>query len=442
MRFPHCRRPRYHSDHAGLLTDAVTDSVIRGVALALLMLLGACSARNPNGVGSGPPGIDIADAALKGGSPEIALEISSNILAHNPSNADALLTKGEALSALGRNDEAAAAFSAVLAGDPQSVSANIGLGRLLLSTDPAHAEELFLRALAREPRNQVALNDLGIARDLQGRHTDAQTAYRQALGLDPEMTAAQVNLALSLAMSGQSHDAVQLLRPLANKPNATEQTRHDLAAVLTMSGDRAEAEKILSRDLPPDQVQQALSAYATAQPNAAAAMMNPGPVPQPASLPAAASTQQAPVAQPMPSDPAPAAAVLARAVPVAPAALPQQPAAPPAPLNPAPAPAVAASAAPAAQPPAQETPASTASGAVQVQLAGPVASKSAAEVKWERLARAFPDALGGQQPVMAEVDEHGHTVWRVRAGGFADSGSANSFCERVRSSGTSCKVLE
>jgi hypothetical protein len=40
------------------------------------------------------------------------------------------------------------------------------------------------------------------------------------------------------------------------------------------------------------------------------------------------------------------------------------------------------------------------------------------------------------------VDEHGHTVWRVRAGGFADSGSANSFCERVRSSGTSCKVLE
>ena len=50
----------------------------------------------------------------------------------------------------------------------------------------------------------MALNDLGIARDLQGRHTDAQTAYRSALGVDPDMRAAQVNLALSLAMSGQS----------------------------------------------------------------------------------------------------------------------------------------------------------------------------------------------------------------------------------------------
>ena len=50
----------------------------------------------------------------------------------------------------------------------------------------------------------MALNDLGIARDLQGRHTDAQMAYRQALGISPEMSAAQVNLALSLAMGGQS----------------------------------------------------------------------------------------------------------------------------------------------------------------------------------------------------------------------------------------------
>ena len=45
VRFPHCRRPRHHSDHAGLLTDSVTDSVIRGVALGLLALLCACSSR-------------------------------------------------------------------------------------------------------------------------------------------------------------------------------------------------------------------------------------------------------------------------------------------------------------------------------------------------------------------------------------------------------------
>lgn len=250
--------------------------MLRGVALGLLLALGACSSRGSLGVGSGPPGIDIADAAMKGGSPQIALEIANNILAKNPGNEDALLTKGEALTALGQPDDAAAAFSQALATNPSSVGADIGLGRLKLATDPVGAEALFLEALKHQPRNGVALNDLGIARDLQGRHTDAQTAYREALGVNPDMSAAQVNLALSLAMSGQSHDAVQMLQPLASRPDATQQMRHDLAAVLTMSGDKTEAAKILSKDLPPDQVQQALDAFATAQPNAAASLMTAG----------------------------------------------------------------------------------------------------------------------------------------------------------------------
>ncbi len=378
------------------------------MALGLLVLLAACS-RGANGVGSGPAGIDVADAALKGGSPEIALQIAGNVLATNPSNEDALLTKGEALTALGRNDEAAAAFTVVLAVNRQSVGANIGLGRLLLGTDPVRAEQLFLEALNREPRNEVALNDLGIARDLQGRHADAQTAYRQALGIAPEMSAAQVNLALSLAMSGRSQDAVQLLRPLAEKPGASQQTRHDLAAVLMMSGDRASAAQILSKDLPPDQVQEALKAFASAQPNAAAAMMGAAPEPLPAPNAAA------------PASPAPAVT---------------QASAAPSPPLPVPAPDVSKPTAP-----PERSAVAPAAGAVEVQLAGPVPSKSAAQVKWDRLARAFPGELGQREPILAQVEEHGHTVWRVRARGFTDDG-ASSFCEQVRTTGTSCKVIE
>jgi Flp pilus assembly protein TadD len=190
----------------------------------------------------------VADNALKGGSPEIALQIANNVLAQNPGNGSALATKGEALTALGHPEEAAIAFSQVPPRDPASVSAQIGLGRIRLASDPVAAEAAFLGALSQDPRNGVALNDLGIARDLQGRHTDAQTAYRSALGVDPDMRAAQVNLALSLAMSGQSRDAVQLLRPLASKPDASPQVRHDMAAVLAMSGSRTEAEQILSKD--------------------------------------------------------------------------------------------------------------------------------------------------------------------------------------------------
>lgn len=120
---------------------------------------------------------------------------------------------------------------------------------------------LFLEVLQKEPRDAVAWSNLGIARDLQGRHTDAQAAYRQALGLNPEMHAAQVNLALSLAMSGQGARALPLIQPLASAPGASRKLRHDYAAVLAMSGKRTEAQAILSADLTPEEVRQAMAEF-------------------------------------------------------------------------------------------------------------------------------------------------------------------------------------
>jgi Flp pilus assembly protein TadD len=409
----------------------VTDSVVRGVAVGLLVVLCACSPRGVTGVGSGPPGLDVADAALKGGSPEIALQIADNVLAQNPGNGSALATKGEALTALGRPEEAAIAFSQVPPKDPASVSAQIGLGRIKLASDPVGAEAAFLGALSQDPRNGVALNDLGIARDLQGRHTDAQTAYRNALGVDPDMRAAQVNLALSLAMSGQSRDAVQLLRPLASKPDASPQVRHDMAAVLAMSGSRTEAEQILSKDLPPEQVQQAMDAFdsvAASRSNAAAGLL--------ATTPAAPPQSVAPTATMPP---------VAASVPVASAAVPQPASATPQATRAPPPPAAVTPTA--TQPPAEASPvpsppANTPGGNVEVQLAGPTPSRDAAEVKWERLQRQMPDAFAGHQPILSEIHGSGQTVWRVRTGGFADAGAAGVFCERVRANGASCTLLQ
>jgi Flp pilus assembly protein TadD len=378
----------------------------------------------------------VADTALKGGSPEIALQIANNVLAQNPGNGSALATKGEALTALGHPEEAAIAFSQVPPKDPASVSAQIGLGRIKLASDPVAAEAAFLGALSQDPRNGVALNDLGIARDLQGRRTDAQTAYRSALGVDPDMRAAQVNLALSLAMSGQSRDAVQLLRPLASKPDASPQVRHDMAAVLAMSGSKAEAEQILSKDLPPEQVQQAMDAFdsaAASRSNAAAGLL--------ATTPAAPPQSVAPAAPPP----------VALPVPVATASVSQPASAPPPQVTqappPMPAPPTAAAAPTALQPPAEGSPVpspseNAAGGKVEVQLAGPTPSRDAAEVKWGRLQRQMPDAFAGHQPILAETHGTGRTVWRVRTGGFADAGAASAFCEHVRANGASCTLLQ
>lgn len=191
----------------------------------------------------------------------MALQVATGVLANNPTNIHALEIQGDALTVLGRQDAAIGSYDRALQIDPSATRAKLGLGRLRLGTDPAGAERLFLEVLQKEPRDAVAWSNLGIARDLQGRHTDAQAAYRQALGLNPEMHAAQVNLALSLAMSGQGARALPLIQPLASAPGASRKLRHDYAAVLAMSGKRTEAQAILSADLTPEEVRQAMAEF-------------------------------------------------------------------------------------------------------------------------------------------------------------------------------------
>jgi tetratricopeptide (TPR) repeat protein len=229
--------------------------------VVVVLLLAGCADQGISRLGNGPPGLNIARAALSGGSPDIALNVSNGIVAKEPRNVPALLSQGDALSALDRLEEAEQSYAKALGADPESVGAQIGLGRLRLRSDPAQARLLFTSVLQREPRNKVALNDLGIACDLQGEHAAAQSAYRRALGVDPTLRAAEVNLALSMALSGQASEAVQMLKPLASNSTAPRRVRHDLAVALAVAGDKQEAARVIGGDMTPEQVDRALLAY-------------------------------------------------------------------------------------------------------------------------------------------------------------------------------------
>ncbi len=236
---------------------------MRAANLVLILALAACQAA-PGSPASGQPSIEVARAALRGGSPQIALQISAGILASEPGNNAALIVQGDALTILRQYDQAQQSYDVVLRRDPSSIEAKIGLARLSLGSDPAAAEALLLEVLQRDPRNTTALNDLGVARDLAGNHAGAQEAYRQALGIDPRFIAAQVNLALSIAMTGRGEEAVRMLRPLASDPAASPKLRDNLAAALAMAGRQDEAARILSATLTQEEVRQALQAYADA----------------------------------------------------------------------------------------------------------------------------------------------------------------------------------
>ena len=130
--------------------------------------------------------------------------------------------------------------------EPKLASAQLGLGRTLVQTDPAAAETAFLAALAAVPDDSAALNDLGIARDLLGHHAEAQDAYRQALAITPEATDVKMNLGLSLALTGDKDAAVGVLREAAAVPATVQDRSKELAAALSLAGDQTDADQILS----------------------------------------------------------------------------------------------------------------------------------------------------------------------------------------------------
>ena len=203
----------------------------------------------------------VADAALAGGAPEVALLVARDVLAKHPHNVEALVCEGDALFALQRPEEAAASYRRALASEPHNNPARLGLARVQLRADPVGAEAVLLQVVSAEPGNAAAWNDLGIARDLQGRHQAAQQAYVRAVAAAPEMTAAQVNLGLSLALSGDSGRALDLLRPLAGGAAANPRVREDFAVALVTAGQDQAAKQVLRTDLSDVQTTDALAAY-------------------------------------------------------------------------------------------------------------------------------------------------------------------------------------
>jgi Flp pilus assembly protein TadD len=334
--------------------DMNTTFLLRPSSLALLLAasLAACTQpqSGPATAANGQPAdvMNVADAAISGGDPAMALKVSQAALLNDPKNLDALYHEGAAYYALDRCMDSIAVYKVALGVDAKSAEAEVGIGRCLLKRNAIEAEQAFEAAVQDDPDNAAALNDLGVARDLQGNHAGAVQPYQQALLLKPGEISTEVNLGMSLALSGDGSDALQYLGPLATGQDATPKIREDYAAALVAAGRPDEARTVLAVDLPPDSVNTLLADFSqaiaagqatasAAQPAAASPAGTPLPV-----APATAPIQATPLAS---ATPAPAASVAA--------AQPATPAAAAAPALAAPAmaaPVVAAMAAPAPAP--------------------------------------------------------------------------------------------
>lgn len=366
------------------------------VAALLALSLGACSTVAPPKQ-EGRISLRVADAAMAAGAPDLALRVSGMILEQEPGNLQAMIARADALYAMGQMSAARTAYRAAVAQDPKSAAAQLGLGRTLVRSNPAAAEEAFGAASLREPESAVILNNLGIARDMQGKHSAAQVAYRQALALAPEMLDVQVNLGLSLALAGRREESVALLQRLAQDPAATDLWKTNAAAAAVLAGVPAEppVQRVAAAAPVKSEIQDEMPQLAIrAAP--VAPVLRVDMAPKPVAMPAPEPVRMAMVVPPV----VPPVVVMPRVT----------------------------------------EPRDPAERKYFVQLAALV-SEEGAQSEVKRMVRRFPGLLAEQPMAISQYEGRTRLFWRVRATGFPSRDAARAFCGRLRDAGADCWVI-
>ena len=75
---------------------------------------------------------------------------------------------------------------------------------------------------------------------------------------------------------------------------------------------------------------------------------------------------------------------------------------------------------------------------VQLAAAGSAAD---AELAWQRLRQRHPQLVVKTRPMVQQTELNGHTVWRLRAGGFDTVAAARKFCADMRAVQSDCWVV-
>src|SRR5262249_35638245 len=146
-----------------------------------------------------------------------ALARFDRAIERSPTYASALIGRGEALVALNRDADAAAAFEAALAVDPsladvrrrvdvlrfRAMERGLGAARQAArSGKPEDAVRAYQRAIAMSPDSGLLYRELAAVEQQSGDSTQALQHYRQAISLDPTDALAFERIAQLLEASG------------------------------------------------------------------------------------------------------------------------------------------------------------------------------------------------------------------------------------------------
>lgn len=180
--------------------------------------------------------LKVGQAALAQGNLQTAFDMFEKAHKTAPQDARPLAGQGDVLFAQRKFGDAATAYRAALSRDSGLFEAHEGLGKALVSeqnyVEGLHEFEAALAIRSSAP----LLNKIGVTHEMLGHGETAQKYYRKALALQPDNMTARNNLALSLGVSGSYDEALTEMRKVVASPGAGERHRANLAFIYGLSG--------------------------------------------------------------------------------------------------------------------------------------------------------------------------------------------------------------
>jgi len=218
--------------------------------------------------GGAPPSyaalMRIGAAARAGGDYSNAVAVFRRAAEIEPRLPEPFVAIGGTLLALGAVNEAILAYNSALARDGRYLPALRGLAKAYVETGRSELALAPLnQGLAVSPDDPKLLVLLGVVKDVEGEHQQAEAYYRQGLRRAPGDPALTVDLALSLALSDSYPDAIAVLLPVAMAPSGTAQERQTLALIYGLQGSVGEAARLGRVDLDQAAVEHNLAYYQT-----------------------------------------------------------------------------------------------------------------------------------------------------------------------------------
>ncbi|WP_157017563.1 tetratricopeptide repeat protein [Mesorhizobium xinjiangense] len=172
----------------------------------------------------------------------------------DPSNKPVALSYANVLQMNGRTDQSLAVMRKLAIDHPKDREVLAAYGKALAASGELEpALDSIRRAQTPEYPDWKLMSAEAAILDQIGEAAEARDLYRRALELKPDEPSILSNLGMSYLLEGDLKTAETHMRKAAALPGADSRVRQNLALVVGLQGRFDEAERIATKELPPDQ---------------------------------------------------------------------------------------------------------------------------------------------------------------------------------------------